>query len=257
MPNTVNWVNFFSTDAGRTCAEWEIAAFSSVSRTLCGSRAVQLGCPAINALKGCAIAHQILVSTCIPARQTEDIRAMVLASPQSIPLTAECTDLVVWPHGLDCGGDCRQSLAEILRILAPNGLLLVSVLNAAGPWNMKQHLFTGSSVLPETASLITIGKAKSLLTDCGLTLEGGRFGVYSTNPDACPEAPRPINALKPTWLDKAGDRWWPTLGNMAVLVARKRAVGMTLIGKAAFGAKPAHSGKQALAHKEVLSKKQA
>jgi len=40
---------------------------------------------------------------------------------------------------------------------------------------------------------------------------------------------------------------------MAILVARKRTVGMTLVGKAAFSDSRVRSGKRALAHKQALS----
>ena len=253
MPRTVSWISFFSTDAGKTCAEWELAAFSSISRALAGSRAIQIGCHAINALTGCAIAHQILVSEDIPARLSSDIRAPVIASAQAIPLAADCADLVLWPHGLDAAEDKTACLAEITRILSPNGILITSFLNASGPWSMKRRLFGTSECIPEPASLVTVGEAKRLITSSGLTLEGGRFGVYTANPGAQPSSPRPVNSLKPTWLDKAGDRWWPTLGNMAILVARKRTVGMTLVGKAAFSDSRVRSGKRALAHKQALS----
>ena len=257
MSRTLTWIDFFSSDAGRTCAEWEIAAFSAISRTMSGVRAVQIGCPAINALTGCAIAHQILVSEDVPASRESDIRAPVIAHPEAIPLAAECSDLIVWPHGLDSCSDKAACLAEIERVLAPNGILIASFLNAAGPWSMRRRLLRGSSVLPSPSSLVSVGEAKSLIAASSLVIEGGRFGVYTVNPDARPEEPRPVNSLRPTWLDKAGDRWWPTLGNMAVLIARKRTAGMTLIGKAAFGPSAARSGKRALAHRQSISKEKA
>ena len=254
MTERITWISFFSTDAGKTCAEWELAAFSSISRTLSGVRAVQIGCPAINALTGCAIAHQILLSESIPARNPSDIRAPVIADARAIPLAADCADLVLWPHGLDVGSGKAETLEEISRILAPNGILITSFLNASGPWSMKGRLFKAASCLPEPSSLVTVGEAKNLISACGLTLEGGRFGVYTSNPDAHPASPRPVNSLKPTWLDKAGDRWWPTLGIMALLVARKRTAVMTLVGQAAFSGKRMRSGKRALAHRQALSK---
>ena len=35
-------------------------------------------------------------------------------------------------------------------------------------------------------------------------------------------------------LELAGDRWWPVLGNLVILVAKKRVSGIKLIGKAQF-----------------------
>ena len=40
----------------------------------------------------------------------------------------------------------------------------------------------------------------------------------------------------PSWIDKAGDRWWPTLSNVILLSARKVDASATLVGKVNFAA---------------------
>jgi hypothetical protein len=55
-------------------------------------------------------------------------------------------------------------------------------------------------------------------------VESGGFGIYR------PAVDRQVWLQRWSWMDAAGDRWWPILGAAYFLVAIKRVHGMRLLG---------------------------
>ena len=139
-----------------------------------------------------------------------------------------------------------ETLSEISRVLAPNGVLVLSFFNPMGAWHLKEKLFCSSRTLPDHSAGVSMTQAKNLIAQTGLTLEGGNFGVYAVNPRVGEN-----NVRLPSWLDKAGDRWWPTLSNVIVLSARKNDAGLTLVGKVNFAPAKATKTVGAVARKEL------
>ncbi len=230
-----DWLTFSTTDAGRTVMAWETAAFARTAARISGDRAVQLGLPVIDALKKSPIGHQVLVTEDAVALAEDDWRSPVTALTNALPLKDECADLVVWPHGADNpAADPAGSMREINRILAPSGTLVATFFNASGFWSLKGRLF-GRGVLPAGIAPQSTAAVKSLITREGLTVVGGFYGVYGT-------ADGGRSGLLPTKLDLAGNRWWPTLSNVVLLIAKKKVQGLTFVGRAAFADRKVASG---------------
>ncbi|HAF65920.1 MAG TPA: hypothetical protein DCL09_08465 [Sutterella sp.] len=233
---TLAWLQFLGTAHGVTVLNWERAAYARSVKTVTGSRAVQIGRPELDALSGSSIGHRILVTPEVCRLSDDDWREPVAALPEALPLAAECADLVVWPHGPDdTASEAKAVLAEITRVLAPNGVLVLTFFNASGFWALRQKFFCTSPRLPTDTRASTVAGVKALLAAAGLTVEGGFYGVYGTaSQKERTETTEKASNLLPTGLDLAGNRWWPTLSNVVILTARKKVSGMTLVGRAAF-----------------------
>ena len=230
-----DWITFAATEAGRTVFAWEDEAFARTVARISGDRAVQLGLPLMDALKKCPIGHQVLVTEDDIALPEEDWRSPVTALSSALPLKDDCVDLVVWPHGADSSvANSEAAMREISRILAPSGTLVATFFNASGFWNLKDRLL-GRSVFPAGVVPQSAAAVKSLITRSGLAVTGGFYGVYGT-------AEGGRTGLLPTKLDLAGNRWWPTLSNVVLLVARKKVQGMTFVGRAAFNDRKVAAG---------------
>ena len=168
---------------------------------------------------------------------SHDFRCRVLAQANALPLGDECCDVVVLAHTFDRHPEqLLTTLSEAARVLAPNGLLISLFFNAMGSWALREKVFPTRKILPDGAAGIPIIAVKEAVQKAGLSLEGGNFGVYAVSPGK-----NSANVRLPGWLDKAGDRWWPTLSNVILLSARKVGVKPTLVGKVNFAA--AKSGK--------------
>ncbi|MCF0253266.1 MAG: hypothetical protein HUK26_02890 [Duodenibacillus sp.] len=227
------WSDFFASPAGRGALAWEAEAFARVVARQAGDRALQLGAAELDALAASPIAHRVLCCRQAPALAEGDLRGLLVAEDAFLPLAEGCASLVAWPHGFERNGAfAAQALAEIARVLAPGGLLVVSAFNASGPWSLRNRIPGARRLLPAHCEPLAPGAARERLAEAGLSVEGGRFGLYALG--------EPSGRRKAGRIDLAGDRWWPAMSNLWLLAARKRVPGMTLQGKAAF--KPLAAG---------------
>lgn len=226
----VTWRDFWHSPQGRTALTWERLAFSDCGRRELGDTAIQIGSEHFDALEKCSIAHHILACTDREADSCRGTRQVVVAAPDALPFADDCADFIVWPHGFNVCEHPTLVLAEIYRVLAPNGLLAVTFFNSLGPWGIKSRIPFVSPLYPNAMHPMTLLHAKRAITNAGLTLHGGFFGVYSINTQSA----KISRSLLPTNWDKAGDRWWPTFCNAVLLLARKHVGGMQMVGKLNF-----------------------
>lgn len=253
MARIVDWETFFASAAGRTVAAWERGAYARFVAAKLGDRALQIGLAAdLDPLEKSPIAHRIALSEEVVAIAPDDLRLQVLGLPWSMPFENECCDVVALPHGFDQHPDKIDAmLEEIYRVLAPNGLFVTTFFNSIGSWKLREFFPRASHILPEHSASASMSAIKGAMAHAGFRLEGGNFGVYAIDRSARPEAgstPR-----LPSWIDKAGDRWWPTLSNVVLLSARKVTSGMTLVGKVNFSTAKA----PARAHAAVQNRRES
>lgn len=224
MRNRLSRFEYFDTAAGKTDLAWQLSAFRRFASdaTEC---ALQLGVPTIDALAATQAGLRILSCDRAPLQRNTEA-SLILCEDCALALETESIDLVLWPHGFDRYPDTKEVLSEISRVLVPEGRLVVTFFNRHGPWSLRRKLPMAHPLLPEDISLHTVSSARAQLLHAGLTCEAGAYGVYGIDAKE--------GASGKTLLEKAGDRWWPLLGNLVILVARKHRKGMRLIGKAQF-----------------------
>jgi hypothetical protein len=80
--------------------------------------------------------------------------------------------------------------------------------------------------LPSEGEFLGYWRLRDWLRLLSFEVEQGRFGCY-----------KPPFASEPwlerfAWMERTGDRWWPVLGAVYMLVAVKRVRGMRLVGLA-------------------------
>lgn len=224
MRNRLSRFEYFDTAAGKTDVAWQLSAFRRFAGNAVES-ALQLGVPSIDALSQTQAGLKILSCDRAPLKRNQEA-SLILCEDASLALETESIDLVLWPHGFDRYPDTKEVLSEISRVLVPEGALVVTFFNRHGPWSLRRKLPIAHPLLPEDISLHTVSSARAQLLHAGLTFEAGAYGVYGIDAKE--------GAQGKTLLEKAGDRWWPMLGNLVILVARKHRQGMRLVGKAQF-----------------------
>lgn len=249
---SVTWESFLESPAGRTVVAWEEGACSRFLSGKTGHRALQVGLGALNPFAASPITHRILIDDFVcPKCRDDDFRVRVIAEAAKLPLENDCCDVVVLAHVFDRHPqELSAVLNEASRVLAPNGILVTLFFNPMGGWTLCEKVLPARKILPDGAAGVSVPAVKSHIQNAGLTLEGGNFGVYAINPHK-----NPSNVRLPSWIDKAGDRWWPTLSNVILLSARKVDVKASLVGKVNFAS--AKSGKTisaTLSNSEILKK---
>ena len=228
--------DWFETPPGQYLLEWERAQFDSALADIFGYHALQLGLPELPLLRANRMPHRWAASA--PSvnglELNVDASLVMLATDYAaLPFPANSLDLVVLPHALELGADPHATLREVERVLVPEGRVVISGLNPASLWGLRQrraHLYRklgfGKLFLPQGGEFIGYWRLRDWLRLLNFEVETGRFGCYRPSVDS----ETWLRRLE--WMDRAGQRWWPIFGAVYFVVAVKRVHGMRLIGPA-------------------------
>ncbi len=232
MPPRLSFDEFLTTAPGRLLVEWESREFGSLVEDVFGSHALQIGSPALHTLQANRIHSKWLIARPDPKRASTARPfsiPLIEADLEALPVAGESIDLVTMPHALDFSREPQQVLREAVRILEPEGRLVLTAFNSHGLWWMRQRAvaFGLPPYLPSNLMPISLSRLKDWFSLLGLKIDRGRFGIYA------PSFRREKSLEAWKWLDKAGDRWAPQFSNLIMLSAVKRVPGGQIINFAA------------------------
>lgn len=239
--------------AGRYLLAWEQRQLDHVVADIFGYHAVQLGWPMVQALRASRISHRWLLNDGTleagpdlallppgglgaggsPPEGGGALAVSVLSAFETLPFPSGSLDLVVLPHTLEMSGDAHQTLREVERVLMPEGRVVIVGFNPLSLWGAAHGLerlgvpgWRGRTGLPAhgTGELIGWRRLRDWLRLLGLEVESGRFGCYR------PPFSTQRWLERSAWCDAAGERWWPVLGSVYLMVAVKRVRAVRLLG---------------------------
>lgn len=259
----IGLTEWLKTPPGEYLLDWERTQFDEVVTDMFGYHALQLGLPELDTLRANRMPHQWLALQAVPVARQNDLalipssvassrpRAALVSNSGALPFPANSLDLVVLPHALELSGDPHATLREVERVLVPEGRVVISGLNPASLWSMRQqraHVYQrlGSSdlFLPQAGEFIGYWRLRDWLRLLSFEVESGRFGCYR------PALTSQKWLARFEWMDKAGARWWPIFGAVYFLVAVKRVQGVRLL-EPAWRSRKAHASAPAVvANKE-------
>jgi SAM-dependent methyltransferase len=220
--------NWLKTAPGQYLLDWEHAQFERVVADIFGYHALQLGLPALNALKASRIPHHWLASPHLPENEAKKIA--FFTEFEALPFAENSLDLLILPHSLELSPDPHATLREAERVLVPEGKLIICGFNPLSLWGFKQkrsHLYKrlnlGDLYLPEAGEFIGYRRLRDWLRLLNFDVEPGQFGCYRP-------AVRSSRMLQRfAWIDKLGEQYWPIFGAVYFVVAVKRVRGMRMI----------------------------
>lgn len=226
---------WLATVPGRYLQQWEQEQLDQALANVFGFHALQLGLPEMDCLRGNRMPHRWVAWGAQPARPAQPVPCPVPAGPvslccdfEALPFPNNSMDLVVLPHALELAGDPHQTLREVERVLVPEGRVAILGFNPASLWGLMQRFprlgARSAFVLPQ-GEFIGYWRLRDWLRLLGLEVESGCFGCYR------PAVRSEAWLSRLSWMDKAGDRWWPVLGGVYFIVAVKRQRGMRLVGR--------------------------
>lgn len=181
---------------------------------LFGFNAMQLGMPEADFLRNSRIPYRFHAAAAGDAK--------LRCSTSQLPLASQSLDLLLLPHVLEFSPHPHDTLREAERILVPEGHLLLSGFNPVSLWGVHRLLDRGNGY-PWQGRFIPLLRIKDWLALLGLEVVGGRMACYA------PPWRNQIWLQRCRWLDRAGQRWWPLLGGVYFLVAKKRVTGLRVI----------------------------
>jgi SAM-dependent methyltransferase len=232
---------------GRYLLAWEQAQMDRCVADVFGFHALQLGLPELDSLRANRMPHRWLAVDQAPAMESGSTTEVPGTLPQSapraivlhcdfdaLPFDSHSLDLIVLPHSLELARDPHQALREVERVLVAEGRVVIMGFNPGSLWALRQRL--GRMVrglglrsaqplfMPSEGEFIGYWRMRDWLRLLSFEVEEGRFGCY-----------RPPLTSEPwlarfEWMERTGDRWWPVLGAVYMLMAVKRVRGMRLVG---------------------------
>lgn len=227
--NHSDFCSWLQTPSGQYLLSWEQTQFDERVADVFGYHALQLGLPSLVALQANRMPQRWLALQAGKGVTTLTTGcSLIFTEFESLPFDTQSLDLIVLPHTLELSADPHQLLREAERVLRPEGRLLISAFNPWSLWGARQKIghWTGYQFLPEVRGMISLPRLKDWLKLLNFELQGGCFGCYR------PPCRSDKGLARTSFFDPAGDRWWPVLGAVYILMAVKRVAGMRLIGPA-------------------------
>ncbi len=206
---------WFGTPLGQYLLAREHEYFDRVVADIFGFNALQCGLAQIDLLRASRITSRWCVGASGPIALQADFT--------DLPIAANSVDLVVLPHVLEFSADPHQILREVVRILVPEGQVVISGFN---PWSllgMKRLIPRARGQMPWCGHFIQLPRLKDWLSLLSLDVIGGRMQGYA------PPFSQERWLRRFGFMDAAGDRWWPFAGGVYFLQAVKHVRGMRLI----------------------------
>lgn len=195
------------TPVGKYVLRNERILFNDNVLKIFGYYSLQLGLKDINLLQGNKIANHYVLGNDI------------ITNFENMPLASASIDLIVCSHVLDFSDNYQKVLQECYRVLIPNGKFLISGFN-------KTSLFTlfgkKQNILKES-KIISLKKLKEDLTNLRFSIKSGSFFCYA------PPVENNSTLRKLAWLEKVGNRWFPSLSANYFLVVEKNVISPTRI----------------------------
>lgn len=234
---------WFTTPPGRYLLAWEQARFDEAVVDVFGYNALQLGLPELDALSANRMPHRWMTvpeaeSVYTAPDTARSGRVALVTHAAALPFPESSLDLVLLPHTLEFSADPHAVLREVERVLVPQGKVVISGLNPASLWGLRQyraHFFDrvglgdtpmGRLFLPEAGAFIGHWRLHDWLKLLSFEVSACHHGCYR------PAVRTEKWLSRYQWMDRWGRRWWPVLGSVYFTVAVKRVRGMHLLGPA-------------------------
>lgn len=218
---------WLDTPAGSYLRTWQQSRLDLLTADIFGFNAMQIGLPQIDALRDNRMPNKWQSDTRLPDGNLDGRTPVVVVHDfAELPFASQSLDLIVLPHVLEFAPEPHQVLREVERVLIPEGQVIVCGFNPASMWGLRQlgGRLAGADFLPQNGEFISLPRLKDWLKLLNMEVDRGHFGCYAP----------PCNTDK--WLtrfsfmERAGERWWPFLGAVYIVQAIKRVRGMRMIG---------------------------
>ena len=148
-----------------------------------------------------------------------DAKPDLISRAGALPFAEKSMNLIYLPHTLDFCIDPHAVLREVNQILAPEGCVVITGFNKLSMWGGLKLFHPSSEKAPWQGNYYRVRRVQDWISLLGFDLVGA--GMMNYLPPLQSEKWR--NRL--AFLDKVGDRWWPGLGGVYVIVGRKRQIG--------------------------------
>ena len=152
-------------------------------------------------------------------RALRDRGLVVRCCAEQLPFGSRSIDLLALPFVLEFSTDPHSVLREAYSVLAPEGCLVICGFNRWSLWGLRRFLKKGLRRAPWNGRFLSIHQVQDWTRLLGLELTSAESVFYR------PPIGRAGLLERLSFLEAAGDRWWPLFSGAYVVVVKKRAFG--------------------------------
>ena len=215
LTNLQSAAAWLTTPLGHYVLESELNYVDETVADVFGFNALQLGLPGHDFLRASRIPFKCHVA---PNGQ-----AGLVARFRDLPIASNSVDLLVLPHVLEYSVNPHQILREVQRILMPEGHAVILCFNPRSLWGVRRAFNRTPDAYPWDGQFIALPRLKDWLALLELEIIAGRMGCY------VPPFTQNKWLQRFSFMEAAGDRWWPIAGGVYFLHVVKRVRAMRLI----------------------------
>lgn len=224
QPLIVDLAQWLDTPAGQYVQRWEQEKIGGMVANVFGFHAVQVGLPGWDLLEANRIPYQGRSHSYSDETGLHP-GADLYADPENLPFESQSIDLLILPHVLECSNSPHQVLREAERVLVPEGKVVISGFNPWSLWGLHERIPGLDPIMPVPAHMqVSLARLKDWFKLLSFELDRGHFGCYA------PPCETESWLRRWSFMEAAGDRWWPICGSMYVVSAVKRVACMRLVG---------------------------
>ncbi|MBP6019728.1 MAG: class I SAM-dependent methyltransferase [Burkholderiaceae bacterium] len=223
QPLIIELADWLGSAPGQYVHNWEQTQIDRMVANVFGYHAIQVGLPQYDYLQASRIQFKGRTRAIFEGAAQQG--AVIVADPENLPFDTQSIDLLVLPHVLECSNNPHQVLREVERVLMPEGRVVISGFNPWSLWGARERIPGLDPLMPVPADLqISLVRLKDWFKLLSFDLDRGRFGCYA------PHCASDAWLHRWSFMENAGDRWWPVCGAVYVVSAVKRVAGMRLVG---------------------------
>ena len=213
--------DWLETPQGQYVLHWEQKKHDLLLADVFGFNAVQIGLPEVDYLHANRMPFRFRCGATGPFRHPG--KESLLTDLHHLPFASNSIDLVVLPHALEFDDNPHQILREVERILVPEGQVVITGFNPFSLWGIKRAYRRNKQQAPWAGRYISVPRLKDWFALLGFETRAGAFGCYA------PPFDQAKWLRRYSFMEPAGDRWWPYAGAVYIMQAIKRQHGMRLI----------------------------
>lgn len=213
---------------GRYLLQWEQQRCDEAVADIFGYHSLQLGLPVLQGLRANRMQHKWCAAhTEDLNRQKVDCQAALrcdfYCEPEALPFEEGGLDLLIMPHTLEYCTNPHAALREAVRVLRPEGRLLLFGLNPYSLWGVQHAIERVAPSELNAWSGLPYWRVRDWMQLLALEVVAADFGCH------VPAVADAAWLERWRWLDKVGHKVWPVLGGAYCMLAVKKVHGMRLM----------------------------
>ncbi len=212
--------DWYNTPLGQLLGQLEQQELNAILPDLFGYHFLQLGSARQSLLSASRILHKVVLDG---HQKCGLYPSQITGMPEHLPIQPDCVDAVLLHHSLDIATDPRQVLREVESILVPEGHLIILGFNPRSLWGVRRFLSFRSHGVPWGMRFIPVKRIKDWLTLLGFDISMIRYGFFR------PPMGRKAVVERLGFMESWGRNWWPFLGGVYLIVAKKKVATLTPI----------------------------